>query len=138
MAKKKKIYKHMSVKFGGMSITTKKAGGGWQGVVVGKNGQRLPGVSGATGAASIAKTKALLVKAGAKSNPLRHYPKLKGRGRPTKLKTWEMTTVLTNGAVAVRSGLKATSEQAAKRAQVILKKRFHGKRVREVLLDDGK
>lgn len=145
MAAKKKVYKHKSVKFGGMTITTKKAGGGWQAVVIGKTGGKLPGVSGSTGAESIAKTKALLVKAGAKSNPctpksnpVRHFPKLKGRGRPSKLRTWEMTTVLTNGAVAVRSGLKATKEQAAAKAQKILGKRFKGKRVKEVILDDGK
>jgi len=73
-----------------------------------------------------------------KKNPVRHFPKLKGRGRPTKLKTWEMTTVLSNGAVAVRSGLKATTEQAHKRADAILKKRFKGRKVREVILDDGR
>jgi hypothetical protein len=74
----------------------------------------------------------------AKKNPVRHFPKMKGRGRPAKVKTWEMTTVLTNGAVAVRSGLKATREQAAARAQKILGRKFQGKRVRELILDDGR
>lgn len=73
-----------------------------------------------------------------KKNPVRHFPKLKGRGRPTKLKTWEMTTVLANGRVAVRSGLKATKEQAFKKANSLLGRKFHGSKVREVILDDGR
>lgn len=73
----------------------------------------------------------------ASKNPLRHFPKLKGRGRPTKLKTWELTTVLSNGAVG-RSSMRATTEQAHAKANQILKKRYMGKKVREVIVDDGK
>jgi hypothetical protein len=144
MVKKKKVYKPKSVKFAGMTITAKKTATGWHAVVIGKSGGRLPGVSGATFSKSIARTKALMRKAGAKANPcnlranpLRHFPKLKGRGRPSKVRSFELTTVLKGGAVAVKK-FKGTKDSIYAKAQRIMKRKFHGKPVKEVIVDDGR
>jgi hypothetical protein len=74
---------------------------------------------------------------GAKANPKRHFPKLAGRGRPTKVRTFKLTTVLSNGAKG-HASIRTTHDKAHAEANRILKKTFQGKKVREVILDDGR
>lgn len=73
---------------------------------------------------------------GCDSNPLRHFPKMKGRGRPAKIKTWNMVTRLANGMVAEKPPFRATKEQAHALAGRVMKRKFHGSRVKEIILED--
>lgn len=71
------------------------------------------------------------------ANPLMHVPKLKGRGRPAKKRKWDMVTRLRNGMIAEKR-FTATKEQATAMAQRVLRRKFHGSAVAEIILDDGK
>ena len=68
-------------------------------------------------------------------NPLRHFPKLKGRGRPQKKKLFEMVTRLANGMVAEKK-FRATRQEAHAMANRILKRKFEGSPVVEIMLED--
>jgi len=70
-------------------------------------------------------------------NPKRHYPKLEGRGRPQKKRTFKLTTELSNGAKG-HSKMRGTRSQAEVLVNRILRKRYMGKAVKQVILDDGK
>lgn len=71
-------------------------------------------------------------------NPLRHFPKLKGRGRPAKTRKWTIAMKLANGEVREKT-FKATKELAYARAQRrIASGTYDGKKVAEVVLDDGR
>lgn len=72
-----------------------------------------------------------------RKNPVRHFPKMKGRGRPAKTKKWDMVTRLTDGKIAEKS-FRATQSEAYAMARRIARRTFHGKRVAEIILDDGK
>lgn len=94
-------------------------------------------VSLSTALKMVKKAKANPCGGAAKANPKRHFPKLAGRGRPTKVRTFKLTTVLSNGAKG-HSSIKTTHDKAHAEANRILKKTFQGKKVREVILDDGR
>lgn len=70
-------------------------------------------------------------------NPLMHVPKLKGRGRPQIKRKWDMVTRLKNGMIAEKR-FSATKQQATAMANRILRRKFHGSAVAEIILDDGK
>jgi hypothetical protein len=70
-------------------------------------------------------------------NPLMHVPKLKGRGRPSIKRSWDMVTRLRNGMIA-ETRFKATKAEATAKANRILRRKFHGSAVAEIILDDGK
>lgn len=68
-------------------------------------------------------------------NPLRHFPKLLGRGRPEKLRKIEMTTIMGDGR-AFQKTLIATKSKAYAQAQRVMMKGIGGKPVREIMVDD--
>lgn len=70
-------------------------------------------------------------------NPLMHFPKLKGRGRPAIKRKWDIVIQLKNGKIAERR-ISATKPEATSIAQALLRKKFHGSPVSKVVLDDGK
>lgn len=70
-------------------------------------------------------------------NPKRHYPKLAGRGRPEKKRAFKLTTELSNGAKG-HSKMRGTRSQAETLVNRIMRKRYMGKTVKQVILDDGK
>ncbi len=71
-------------------------------------------------------------------NPLRHFPKLKGKGRPAHKRKWDMVTRLANGMIAEKT-FKATKDQAYRKAQRLLTngKSYEGSTIKEIILDDG-
>lgn len=75
------------------------------------------------------------------SNPLRHFPRMKGRGRPAKKRKWTMVTRFSNGAIAEKT-FKATQWDANMMAARVARKEHatpSGKsRVVEIMLDDGR
>lgn len=71
------------------------------------------------------------------ANPLMHLPKLKGRGRPQVKRKWDMVTRLKNGMIAEKR-FTATKQQATAVANKILRRKYHGSAVAEIILDDGK
>lgn len=72
------------------------------------------------------------------SNPIRHFPKMKGRGRPAKTRTYKLGMRLADGTIRLAK-FKSTHEVAYARAQRRIAKGTHdGKKVVEVILDDGR
>lgn len=72
------------------------------------------------------------------SNPLRHFPKLQGKGRPAKVRKWTLAMRLANGQVREKT-FKSTKEVAYARAQQRIKSgTFDGQKVAHVVLDDGR
>ena len=71
-------------------------------------------------------------------NPIRHFPKMKGRGRPPKMRKWTVAMKLADGSVREKS-FRATKELAYARAQRrIAQGTYDGKKVVEVVVDDGR
>jgi len=85
--------------------------------------------------------RAIAVRGIKRKNPLKHFPKMPGRGRPEKERTFEITTVLHGGAVAQRK-VKGTWGSVAKGVNRIMQKRHKTssgmKAVKEILVDDGR
>lgn len=74
-------------------------------------------------------------------NPLRHFPLLAGRGRPSKPRKFEITTVFQGGSVAHQTvhGTWGSITKGVNRIMAKKHKTPHGvKAVKEILVDDGK
>lgn len=74
---------------------------------------------------------------GKKSNPMRHFPTLPGRGRPEKVREIEMTTIMADGRAAQKT-LIATKSKAYAQARRVLAKGIQGRPVRQILVEDKK
>ncbi len=72
-----------------------------------------------------------------RKNPLRHFPKIEGLGRPEKERAFQMTTVLGNGQIAQKT-VRTTKSRAYAQANRMLTKRFNGSQVKEIMVDDGR
>jgi len=69
-----------------------------------------------------------------KKNPRKHYPPLKGRGRPAKKKRFTLTAYDAAGKVVTKKTIRSTHPEAERVALRGLKKQW----VASVILDDHK
>ena len=70
-------------------------------------------------------------------NPLRHFPSLKGRGRPAHKRKFDMVTRLVNGDIYQKT-FTDTVRNAQARARRRMLTPHKGVKVAEVILDDGR